>query len=331
MPSRTLLPRSRVLRGVVKSRNPAAPLRALLVIDHEGLQRVAWAEFLGARRRLDQAARHLHRHEEIDVPAFQAWLHRHYPLEVTALRELRDEVTAKTARIRLVQSIAARTGRSMKFVWREQKEAAADPAKFHRKAEAEREAEEQEEAENSERRKEARIEDFETGAKPHRTVGARDIYRRLVQRLHPDRGGDWSSARERLWHEVQQAWAAGDGDWLARLEVEWETAHETVGPSSPLSRLRAALEEIHAAWRDSDAKLGGYRGSLPWRFTRPGANEVQLARRVEADFVRETRALRRQLSHLDAAIAAWDADWTRADSRSTARRVRRPRRTGRAW
>ena len=302
-----------------------------MVIDHERLQRAAWADFLAARRRLDQAARHLHRHEEIDEPAFSAWLHRHYPLEVTALRELRDEVTAKTARIRLVQAIAARTGRSMKFVWREQMEAAADPAKFHRKAEAAREAEDQEDAESSARRREARPEDFEVGPKPRRTVGARDIYRRLVQRLHPDRGGDWSSSRERLWHEVQLAWAAGDGDWLARLEVEWETAHETVGPSSPLSRLRAALEEIHAAWRDSEAKLSGYRGSLPWRFTRPAANQVQLARRVEADFVRESRALRRQLSHLDAAIAAWDDDWTRADSRASARRGRRPRRSGGSW
>ena len=308
----------------------APPCRALLVIDHERLQAAAWAEFLAARRRLDQTARDLHRHEEIDVPAFNAWLHRSYPQEVTALRELRDEVAAKGARIRLVQVIAARTGRSPKRVWREQKEAAA-PQELHGESHAEGEADGADEPKASARRHEARREDFATGPKPRRTLGARAIYRRLVQQLHPDRGGTWSGSRQRLWHEVQQAWATGDADWLARLEVEWETAHATVGPSSPLSRLRAALEEIHAAWRDAEAKVHQYRPSPPWRFTLSAARRVALARRVEADFVRGLRSLRRQLHHLDAAIAAWEQDWTRADSRPSAGRRRRARIFGRTW
>ena len=61
---------------------------------------------------------------------------------------------------------------------------------------------------------------------------------RVVHHLHPDRGGEWTPARERLWHEVQAAWAARDADWLARLETDWESAHATLQPDSPLSHLR---------------------------------------------------------------------------------------------
>lgn len=301
----------------------AAPSRALLVIDHERLQNAAWAEFHTARKRLDKTAHDLHRHEEIDGPAYDAWLHRTFPLQVTTLRELHDEVATKVREIQTVQMIAAHTGRSLNQLWREQKERAANPEAFREKSQAEREPEFDDEADEASRRHEARREDFEPKPAAQRAVAARAIYRRLVQRLHPDSGGAWTPARQHLWHEVQQAWAAGDGDWLARLEVEWETAHEVVGPRSPLSRLRTAIEELHAARRDIERKLREYRTSLPWRFTVTEARRAALERRVEASFVREFTLLRRQLNYLNSTIAAWEEDWTRADSRPKPRRRRR--------
>ncbi len=304
---------------------------ALLVIDHERLQGAAWAEFHTARKRLDRILGELHRHEEVDVPAFTAWLHQNYPLQVTSLRELNDEVNTKTQKIRMAQVIAATTGRSPKRVWREQQESAAKPRVSRSKFRHDHEYQPEDDSDSDERRQDARREDFETGPAPQRSDAARDIYRRLVQRLHPDRGGTWSAARQHLWHEVQQAWAAGDGDWLARLEVEWETAHEVVAVTSPLSRLHAAIEEVHAARRDAEAKLSEYRLAPQWRFTLGASRRAALARRVEADFVRDTKSLERQLRYLNTTIASWDEDWTRADSRPIPRRSRRTFHRGRAW
>jgi hypothetical protein len=294
-----------------------------MVIDHERLQGAAWAEFHSARKRLDQAARDLHRHEEIDVPAFSAWLHRTFPVQVTTLRELRDDVETKAKQVQMAQVTAATTGGSLKRVWRAQKEAAANPRVTRSKFRANGEFNFDDDTGDDEPRHDARREDFATGPAPHRSDAARDIYRRLVQRLHPDRGGGWSPARQRLWHEVQQAWATGDGDWLARLEVEWETAHEVIGPTSPLSRLRSAIEEVLAAQRDTDAKLAEYRSSPQWRFTRTEAKRAALERRVEADFIRDFKALDRQLRFLNQTIASWEEDWTRADSRPKPRHSRR--------
>lgn len=286
----------------------------LMVIDHQRLQSAAWAEFHTARKRLDKATRDLHHHEEIDVPAYESWLHRTFPILVTTLRELHAEVATKSRKVQSVQAKAALSGGSLKRLWRQQKEREANPEAF------EEENESSFDENSSQRRHEARPEDFERASGPVPTLAARDIYRRLVQRLHPDRGGEWTPAREHLWHEVQQAWAAADTDWLSRLEVDWETAHEVVGPASPLSRLRRAIEELHAARRDTERKLREYRSAPPWRFTRNEKNRHVLHHRTESNFAHDLKFLQRQLDHLNSTIAAWEEDWTRPDSRVKSRR-----------
>jgi hypothetical protein len=285
-----------------------------MVIDHERLQSAAWAEFHTARKQLDRATRDLHRHEEVDVPAYDRWLHRTFPVLVTTLRERHEEVSTKARQVEQVLARAALSGGSLKRLWRQQKERAAQPEAYE-----EGPPNGDDEAEPSSRRHEAHPEDFDRAPGPAPAPGAKEIYRRLVQRLHPDRGGKWTAAREQLWHEVQRAWAAGDVDWLARLEVDWETANEVVGPKSPLSRLRRAIEELRAARRDTERKLREYRRAPPWRFTRNEKNRDALHRRTEANFVHDLRFLQRQLDHLNATIAAWEEDWTRSDSRPRSR------------
>ena len=300
------------------------------MIDSSRLQNAAWSEFHTVRKRLEKAARDLHRHEEIDMPAYEAWLHRTFPVQVTDLRELREEVATKARQIRIVQANAARTGRSLKRLWQEHKEFTANPAAARAKARTTAREADPAADEDTSRRQDARAEDFTPKPAPIRSAAAREVFRRLVQRLHPDRGGAWTPARQHLWHEVQAAWATGDADWLSRLEVEWETAHEVIGPTSSLSRLRAAIEELHAARRDLEHKLHAYRTSLPWRFTLTANRRPALVLRVEARFAHDFAALRRQLNYLNKTIAAWEDDWTRPGTRAHYRLRRHTYRRGSA-
>lgn len=307
-------------RPTARQRAAAGQAAALMVIDHQRLQGAAWAEFHTARKRLDKATRDLHRHEEVDVPAFDSWLHRTFPLLVTALRELHAEVGAKAHKVQAVHAQAAYAGGSPKRIWRQQKEWDKNPKPA---AEDERESEfDDDDGRSTGPRHEAEPEDFERVAGPAPSLSARAIYRRLVQRLHPDRGGEWTPTRQRLWHEVQQAWAAADTDWLSRLEVDWETANEVVGPNSPLSHLRRAIAELDAARRDTERKLSAYRRSPQWRFTRNEKNRPLLHRRILSEFEYDLSFLKRQLDHLNATIAAWEEDWTRADCRPKSRSQR---------
>ncbi|MDB6094262.1 MAG: hypothetical protein JWM32_1824 [Verrucomicrobia bacterium] len=309
-------------------RSPSAATRgaagrghALMVIDHGRLQGAAWAEFHSVRKRLEKTTRELHRHEEVDVPAYNEWLHRTFPVELTTMRELHEEVATKSEQIEAVQARAAIFGGSLKRLWREQKERAA----AEREPEPEAEAGFEDDGTPGNRHHMGGERDFDPEAGPKPSRSARDIYRRLVQRLHPDRGGGWTHARQHLWHQVQQAWAAADADWLARLEVEWESANEVLGPASPISRLRRAIEELVAARRDLERKLHDYRVQPAWRFTKNKKDRPALERRTRSNFEHDINFLRRQLTHFNATIAAWEEDWTRSDTRLKARpRRRRP-------
>lgn len=305
--------------------------RALVVIDDVPLKRIAWAQLQEARRRHDKAARDLHRHEQVDVPGYDTWLHRTFPTFVSRLRELHQEVFAKGQRVEQAQAIAAMTGRPARKVWRVLREEEANPTRPEPEAGREgakgrrdpfgREDDFFEDDEGA-------SEDFGSNARDRVDPGqrqaararpgteARDVYRRLVQRLHPDRGGEWTPARQRLWHEIQQAWNAGDADWLMRLEVEWEAVHDVLSGDSPLSRLRAAIAEFHAARRDTESKLRDYRDAPAWRFTLAEKKRDQLHRRTALNFQHDIDFLERQLAYLDATISRWEK----------APRSRRPRR-----
>ena len=260
-------------------------------------------------------------------PAYDTWLHRTFPTFVSRLRELHAEVFAKAQRVEAAQAAAFFTGRSVRKIWREQRDREANPAAHGPEPDAANEAGWEDAARDDpfgtdddffaddDRNPNARSRrPWEDAFEPRRPAApaprpseeARDVYRRLVQLLHPDRGGEWTAARQRLWHEVQQAWAAADADWLARLEVEWEAAHDLLTPASPLSRLRIAIAEFHAARRDTERKLRAYRGSPPWRFTLTEKKREQLHRRTGANFQHDIGFLERQLAHLDATIATWE-------------------------
>lgn len=134
---------------------------------------------------------------------------------------------------------------------------------------------------------------------------AKEIYRRLVQQLHPDRGGEWTARREALWHEVQRAWDLRDADWLSRLEAELEIVAETLSVQSALGRLYTALREIEAARRDTERKLRQYRKTPAWRFTlRP--REPAEAQTLASSLRDERAHLESRLANLEAIFARWE-------------------------
>jgi hypothetical protein len=309
------------------------------VIDNRPLQAAAWAELAHARKRLEKATHDLHRHEDTDEPAFRAWLAATFPQLVNTARDLVMQVETKRRLLEAISREAFFSGRSEAAVWREWQRYGGQPppmkepplpeeppfpdeSDFNDVTDADGDQMDKLVDEELKRLLEAEgideddpmagaFRDLARGmlgfkdAAPPASADAKAIYRRLVQRLHPDRGGEWTPARARVWEQVQEAWNARDADWLARLEAEWDAATDVLGPTSALGRLRAALEELVAARRDADKKLRLYRKTPAWRFSLrpvPEALLVRTGRQLQADCA----ALREELEDMVMTLTNWE-------------------------
>src|SRR5439155_978861 len=90
------------------------------------------------------------------------------------------------------------------------------------------------------------VDEESAGATEPVTIDPRikEIYRRLVRRLHPDLRADGDASVSSLWHEVQEAYVAGDveGDWLKveswMKELKLGTEETSPGSTSPEIELR---------------------------------------------------------------------------------------------
>jgi hypothetical protein len=139
-----------------------------------------------------------------------------------------------------------------------------------------------------------------------RRVDARvkELYRILVRRLHPDLRADANAAASALWHEVQEAYAAGD---VARMEIllalsDIESNH--LGNQTSISQMRAVLAELERALRALEKSLLEAEAEDAWNFAQTGPAS-DLRTRVERELKSGLAARTMRLELLTNTIAAW--------------------------
>ena len=149
---------------------------------------------------------------------------------------------------------------------------------------------------------EQELEDSEEDLAPV-DLRVRELYRRLVRRLHPDLRADGSAAASALWHETQEAYAAAD---VARMEILLalsdieanRTADQTV------SQMQAVLIELDRALRALEKSLQEAEGEDAWDFARLGPGP-DLHSRVERQLKSELAHRQQRLRGLTQIIQGW--------------------------
>ena len=131
----------------------------------------------------------------------------------------------------------------------------------------------------------------------------KELYRRLVRRLHPDRRADGSAAVSPLWHEVQEAYMASD---VARMEIllALSDIEENRAAERSLSQIHQVLLELERSRRALEKSLLEAEGEEAWDFARIGPNvdlRVRVERQLKADLAGRTR----RLDLLTRTIAEW--------------------------
>src|SRR5256885_5729385 len=102
----------------------------------------------------------------------------------------------------------------------------------------------------------------------------KEIYRRLVRRLHPDLRADGDASVSSLWHEVQEAYVAGD---VARMELllALSDLSDALGAGTTLSQMRSVLSELTRSVRALELSLVEAGREDSWNFARIGPSEVR--------------------------------------------------------
>src|SRR5262249_8793332 len=131
----------------------------------------------------------------------------------------------------------------------------------------------------------------------------KEIYRRLVRRLHPDLRADGDPTVSSLWHEVQEAYAAGDVAGMEFLLALTDLS-DAPGASTSLSQIRSVLSELTRSVRALELRLVEARREDSWNFARTGPSE-DLQLRVERQLKRDLALRRQRLDLLTGTIAAW--------------------------
>ena len=148
----------------------------------------------------------------------------------------------------------------------------------------------------------------------------KELYRKLVRRLHPDLRADGNTAVSAIWHEVQEAYTASD---VARMEILLalsEMEVDQLGEGTSLFQMRAVLAELDRSFRALEKSLREAEGEDAWDFARTGPSE-DLRVRMERQLKHDLAGRMERLDLLTQTIASW-ARGPALSSR--ARLIRRP-------
>jgi hypothetical protein len=131
----------------------------------------------------------------------------------------------------------------------------------------------------------------------------KEIYRRLVRRLHPDLRANGDATVSSLWHEVQEAYAASD---VGRMELllALSDLSDAPGASTTLSQMRSVLTELTRSVRALELSLIEARREDSWNFARVGPSE-DLRLRVEQQLKHDLAVRQQRLELLTETIAVW--------------------------
>ena len=148
-----------------------------------------------------------------------------------------------------------------------------------------------------------------TDKEEEETEEARDervkrLYRVLVRRLHPDVRDDGSAAVSALWHEVQEAYAAGDVAHLEILLALIDIESSGLSGQTSVGQMREILRELERATWALEKSLAEAEGEDAWDFAQRGASaglRLRVERQLKSEFAQ--RSLR--LDVLTRTIEAW--------------------------
>lgn len=303
-------------RGREASRRPdghtaLSASKAIVRLDTRSIRNKAIQAHRRAERALEKLKTDLKRYHEQDVPGFRAWMHRSFGDLLTRQRECQQSIAEKVVFIGEVKEMVERYGLSYPEAYRKVMWRRAHPED----AEAEDRAQEETQRQRAQARPADRpdndtdwddefdddddfsddeidqwLEEMLDQARKPRDSGAshadqktaKELYRNIVRRLHPDHHGQMSEAHAALWHEAQEAYRRQDLSALHSILARCDDGAAALGDHTPVSLIMRMTKQLTEAARSSRNEIRHARQDIAWRYE-DRVNELRYTRKIEQD------------------------------------------------
>jgi hypothetical protein len=327
--------------------------RALVLLDSRQIREEALAAYRKTERELSKATSQLKRYNERDIPGFKAWCRRTFGKLFIQLQDLETSLHTKQAVAREIRLLAERFELDeheayQKYLWRRDNPAAAEEEDDRYEAEQRRKQAE-DEATARKRRAEAGPDEAGPDGEPEPdpegdwsdmedlfsaflgagrrrrpskkadATTARELYRMIVRKLHPDHHGHMSETRKHLWDEAQNAWRNLDVETLKNVLAQCETEDIGIGNQTAVSTIMQATRRILEALRNSKRQIRLLTSRLEWNYETRKSNPAY-ARKVENVILDEIRLIRFQLDRLTRALEALEVEAAKKKRKRPARK-----------
>ncbi len=332
-------------RTVVTSRKYAAPRAAVTLsmgtavvkLNTHAIRLKALKDYRLAEEKLARLKVQLQRYNEHDIPGFRVWMNQACGRLLTRQRELANAISEKQSLLLEVEEWAHGFGLSFtdayrKVMWRRAhpKEAEEEDRQMEENAAKQESggasagAKDEEWADPFSEDDWADLDEFfgtpSDSRRPSKRGGggespgkksARDLYRKIVRRLHPDHHGHMNEAQKNLWNEAQKAYRDHDVNALHGIlsrcgEGEGEGG---IGNQTPVSVIRQLILHFQKTTRSVGQEVRRVKSDLAWGFEQ-SVRDPRFVRRIKQDLedtIREAewhlRGLQGTLSNLERAAA----------------------------
>ncbi len=136
----------------------------------------------------------------------------------------------------------------------------------------------------------------------------KELYRVLVRRLHPDTGKSRNDPNiQRLWHDLQNAYAAQDVEHLEVLLAMTDLHESGSAVRSTLFHLRKVAKEMEGAVRELKARFREARTSPAWAFWHSD-NREKAGAKIRAAIEARIREAKNHITILESEINLWKQD-----------------------
>ena len=317
---------------------------ALICLNTNKIRDKALKDYQKAERELERHKAQLKRYHEEDVPGFRAWVHQHFGNLLTRQRELVQALDENRNTIFEIQALAGRYHLSegaayKKLLWRR-----AHPL------EAEEEDRLWEEAMERKRKKHPDPafddwsdddDDFDdifedaragfndyfeemTGIRPpHRQSGdseaegktAKELYRTIVRRLHPDHHGQMSEARKVLWHEAQAAYRRKDAGALYNILARCDGGEAGLGAHSAVSLIQNLTRQLKHTLRTTKSEIKQVKHDPAWDF-KTRIEDPRFGNRIRRDLEAENADAEWNLRSVENLLKQLDREASRHSRRN---------------